>query len=93
MDPADGESVVHEYSVTGGMDVDAGCIAAISAKAHVLPWMECPGAVASAERLSGVPIAEVRGLVRREFSGTSTCTHLNDTLRSLGDLTYLVDQL
>lgn len=93
MDPTDGESVVHEYSVTGGIDVDAGRIVEISARAHVLPWMECPGAVASAGRLAGLPIAEVRGRVRREFSGTSTCTHLNDTLRSLGDLTYLVDQL
>jgi Protein of unknown function (DUF2889) len=93
MDPTDGESVVHEYSVTGGIDVDADRVVEITARAHVLPWMECPGAVPSAERLSGLPIAEVRGLVRREFSGTSTCTHLNDTLRSLGDLTYLVDQL
>jgi hypothetical protein len=93
MDPTDGESVVHEYTVTGGIDVDAGRIVEISARAHVLPWMECPGAVASAERLSGLPVSEVRGRVRREFSGTLTCTHLNDTLRSLGDLTYLVEQL
>ena len=59
----------------------------------MLPWMECPGAVASAERLSGMPIAELRTRVRREFTGTSTCTHLNDTLRSLGDLEVLVGQL
>jgi hypothetical protein len=93
MDPTDGESVVHEYTVAGGIDVDECRIVEVSARAHVLPWMECPGAVASAERLAGLPIAEVRGRVRREFSGTSTCTHLNDTLRSLGDLSYLVDQL
>ncbi len=93
MDPIEGESVVHEYSVTGAIDMDAGRVVDISARAHVLPWMECPAAVSSAERLSGLPIAELRSRVRREFTGTSTCTHLNDTLLSLGDVIYLVDHL
>jgi len=62
----------------------------IGARAHVLPWVECPGALASATRLSGMPVAELRDHVRREFRGTSTCTHLNDTLRSLGDVNVLI---
>ena len=93
MDQDGAEWVVHEYSAAGGFDPVAGLVLDISAEAHVLPWMECPGAVASAERLSGMPIAELRTRVRREFTGTSTCTHLNDTLRSLGDLEVLVGQL
>jgi hypothetical protein len=87
------EWVVHEYSVTGSLDIVGSRVLDIGAEAHVLPWMECPGALASAERLSGMPIAELRTRVRREFTGTSTCTHLNDTLRSLGDLEVLAGQL
>jgi Protein of unknown function (DUF2889) len=93
MDQDGAEWVVHEYSAAGAFDVVGGRVLDIGARAHVLPWMECPGAVASAERLSGMPIAELRTRVRREFTGTSTCTHLNDTLRSLGDLEVLVGQL
>jgi hypothetical protein len=93
MDQDGMEWVVHEYSAAGAFDVAAGRVLDVGAQAHVLPWMECPGAVASAERLSGMPIAELRTRVRREFTGTSTCTHLNDTLRSLGDLEVLVGQM
>jgi hypothetical protein len=87
------EWVVHEYSTAGSLDIVGSRILDIGAEAHVLPWMECPTAAASAERLSGMTIAELRTRVRREFTGTSTCTHLNDTLRSLGDLEVLVGQL
>jgi hypothetical protein len=82
MDEAYAESVVYEYSVTG-----------MAARARVLPWMECPGAVASATRLVGMPAAELRGWVRRELTGATTCTHLNDTLRSLADVTALAGLL
>jgi hypothetical protein len=93
MDPSGEESVVHEYSVTGDVDIGAGRVVGVTARAHVLPWMECPGAVASADRLSGLPLADLRTRVRREFTGASTCTHLNDTLRSLGDVTVLAGGL
>jgi len=93
MDQDGVEWVVHEYMATGTFDIVEGRVIDIAAKAHVLPWMECPGAVASAERLSGMPIGEVRTRVRQEFAGTSTCTHLNDTLRSLGDLEILARQI
>jgi hypothetical protein len=55
--------------------------------------MECPGAVASAGRLVGMRLAELRTWVRREMTGASTCTHLNDTLRSLADVSALVSAL
>lgn len=93
MDQEGVEWVVHEYSATGAFDTVGGRVLDIQAEAHVLPWMECPGAVASAERLCGMSIGELRTRVRREFTGTSTCTHLNDTLRSLGDLEVLVGRL
>jgi hypothetical protein len=84
------ETVLHEYSVTGTVDRAAGRIVDVAAQAHVLPWMECPGALASAHRLAGMPLADLRPWVRREFTGVSTCTHLNDTLRSLADVAVLL---
>ncbi len=93
MDESGAESVVHEYGVAGTVDGSGRRILDIGATAYVLPWVECPGALASADRLSGMPMAELRSHVRREFRGTSTCTHLNDTLRSLGDVPVLIDGL
>ena len=93
MDEDLAESVVHEYSVTGAIDAVTGTVTAMAAQARVLPWMECPGAVASATRLVGMPVAELRGWVRREMTGATTCTHLNDTLRSLADVTALAGLL
>ncbi len=90
MDESGSEAVVHEYAVSGTVDRSGGRVFDIGARAHVLPWVECPGALASATRLSGMPVAELRDHVRREFRGTSTCTHLNDTLRSLGDVNVLI---
>ena len=37
-----------------------------------------------------VPVAGLRQHVRDTFLGTSTCTHLNDTLRSLEDIPALL---
>jgi Protein of unknown function (DUF2889) len=89
VDPDGAESVVHEYSVFGTIDVVRGQVVDMEAVAQVLPWMECPGALASAHRLAGVPLSDLRDRVRREWTGASTCTHLNDTLRSLGDVPTL----
>ena len=67
----------------------AGRIGTVSARAHVLPWVECPGALASAQRVDGMELSALRTRVRKEFVGRSTCTHLNDSLRSLADVTAL----
>jgi hypothetical protein len=87
------ETVIHEYGVAASLDAATGTLLTIAATAHVLPWQECPAAVASATRLTGVPITELRRLVRREFKGISTCTHLNDVLRLLADVEVLVGEL
>ena len=54
-----------------------------SATPRVLPWLECPAAAASAARVQGRPVGELRALVKEELVGISTCTHLNDLLASL----------
>jgi hypothetical protein len=83
------ETIMHEYSMSGAVDLAAGRIGSVSPRAHVLPWVECPGALASAQRVDGMELSELRSRVRKEFVGRSTCTHLNDSLRSLADVTAL----
>ena len=87
------ETVLHEYAVVGELHASQRRLESLSAEARVLPWRECPGAVASAERLVGSPVAGLRKHVRNDFTGVTTCTHLNDTLRGLADVDDLLDQL
>ncbi len=65
-------------------------IMSCEATPRVLPWAECPHAAASAERLVGRRLGDLRALVRDELVGTSTCTHLNDLLSSLSQAQGLV---
>jgi hypothetical protein len=61
----------------------------MDATPQLLPWVDCPAAL-SASRLAGLPESGLRRHVRDTFLGTSTCTHLNDTLRSLEDIPALL---
>ena len=65
----------------------------ISSEARVLPWQECIGAEESGTWLAGRAISDLRQSVHAEFTGIHTCTHLNDTLRSLEDLPALAARL
>ena len=87
------ETVVHEYSVTATIDPATMRFTDCQATVGALPWQECPRAVASAGRLVGAPTEGLRAWVRGSFVGTSTCTHLNDTLRALEDVGDLVTAL
>jgi hypothetical protein len=81
--------VLHEYTVEaiiGAGDVIESCVAT----PRVLPWAECPLAQTSASRLVDRPVESLRMLVKDEFVGTSTCTHLNDLLSSLSQADQLV---
>ena len=66
----------------GGGDGGSRIVACV-ATPRVLPWRECPQAAASAGRLVGQRVGDLRALVRDDLVGTSTCTHLNDLLSSL----------
>ncbi len=92
-DAHDGEGAFHEYTLRGRFDPVAHTIVRIEAQAHVLPWTECPQALASARRVEGTSVNDLRARVRTEFTGTTTCTHLNDMLRSLADLPVLAARL
>ncbi|MCW2829719.1 MAG: hypothetical protein JWP31_411 [Aeromicrobium sp.] len=91
---ADGlETVIHEYDLVATVEAATGVVTRSRVRPRVLPWVECPKAVASAERLEGMSLLDLHDRVRRELRGTSTCTHLNDLLRSIGDVRALIGQL
>jgi hypothetical protein len=92
-DGAGVETVVHEYTVRGSVDRASLTVTDCRAVAGPLPYPECPGAAASAARLRGVPVGDLRSWVLTDLVGPATCTHLNDALRSLQDVDALVRQL
>jgi hypothetical protein len=85
------ETIVHEYTVVGTVGTSTRTVTSVTATVQVLPWRECPGAIGSAARVQGMTLSELRARIRGEFVGTSTCTHLNDTLRAIADLDALID--
>lgn len=87
------EDVLHEYTLVGTVDPNDLTILSSEATARTLPWPECPRALASAGRIVGQPVSELRRLVSTDFKGTTTCTHLNDVLRSLAGVTALAGGL
>jgi Protein of unknown function (DUF2889) len=93
VDQAGAEWVLHEYTVAGTVDPRGERVIELTAEARVLPWMECPQAVASASRVAGMALGELRTRVRHELVGRSTCTHLNDTVRSFDDVAVLISVL
>ena len=84
----EGEEVLHEYLVSAVFDRTRR-LSSIDVDARVLPWYECPGATASAQRLVGTALDEIAARVRSDFTGATTCTHLNSTLRTLADVRVL----
>ena len=91
---ADGvETVVHEYSLTATVDRHARRFLAGEARPGPLPYVECPGAAASAGRLRGIEVGSTRDEVTAAFSGPTTCTHLNDAMRGLEGVGALLDLL
>lgn len=87
------ETVIHEYTVGVEVDPVRLAITRSSATAHSLPWVECIEAEASGDRLAGLALEGLRPLVREDFVGVSTCTHLNDTMRSIEDVRALLRDL
>lgn len=87
------ETAIHEYAVTATVDPATETLVAGSADPRVLPWVECPPAAGSATRIAGLALADLRPVVRAQFTGTTTCTHLNDQLRSLAGVRALLAEL
>lgn len=88
-DPELGEIAVHEYSLSGTVDVNEE-VTGLVATARVLPYPECPGAAPNAGRLVGEKLSDLRLRVLDVLTGTDCCTHLNDALRALADVATLL---
>lgn len=88
-DPSGGREAVHEYRLTALVDQATGALLEVEADPRVLPYRECPAAVGNIERLLGVSVGDFRQEVLSRLPGTLGCTHLNDVLRSLADVSQL----
>jgi Protein of unknown function (DUF2889) len=91
-DPDGIERKLHEWIIEARLDEAAAQFGEIHAEPGRLPWAECPFAGHSAERLHGLRPDQIEATVAADFTGTTTCTHLNDTLRGLTELPDLISR-
>jgi hypothetical protein len=87
------EDILHEYTLAVTIDPEALVVRSASAAARVLPWPECPAALGSVDRIVGERLERLRPFVAMKLTGTTTCTHLNDSMRSLAGVQALVAAL
>jgi hypothetical protein len=85
VDDAGIERVLHEYAVLITVDARSHRVLAVQATPGALPFAECPEACATAASIEGHELPLLRNYVEQALYGPSTCTHLNDLLRSLAD--------
>jgi hypothetical protein len=93
MDPDGVETSVHEYEVEMVATGDDLEVTKVEVRARTLPGPDCPGAVASAQDVVGTPLAAMRATVRERLRDPHSCTHLDDQLRALADVPFLVAAL
>ncbi|MFA7554838.1 MAG: DUF2889 domain-containing protein [Spongiibacteraceae bacterium] len=90
---AGGRKAVHEYTVVATFDRNEHKLQSIKAIPHILPFPECPAAVANLQRLVGVSAVELREEVSRNLRKVHGCTHLNDAARALAETPTLFKKL
>ncbi|API59919.1 hypothetical protein BSL82_11860 [Tardibacter chloracetimidivorans] len=91
--PSGGRAAVHEYRIQADIDQRSGVLLALDAVPHVLPFPECPAAAAEARQMIGKPVTDFRQLVAATLHSVLGCTHLNDVLRALADVSVLAAAL
>jgi hypothetical protein len=92
--PEGGDRIaIHEYHVTAKAAGDPLALTDLAITAHILPFAECPGAVANAQRMLKIPLGDLRARVLDTLPGTLGCTHLNDVLRSMAEVPQLAARL
>ncbi|GMU77554.1 MAG: hypothetical protein AMXMBFR46_03530 [Acidimicrobiia bacterium] len=92
-DRAHGRVALHEYTVRARAERSTGLVSLVEAVPHVLPFAECPTALAGVARLTGMPLADMRARVAHTIPRLESCTHLNDALRAIGDAAELLARL
>ena len=87
------EHSLHHWIVSATADSATNTLTKLDVSSGALPWVECPSAAGSAQRLVGLRFDELEHLVAAEFVGITTCTHLNDTLATLSAVPELLARL
>lgn len=85
--------IFHEYSILATFDAATLQLGQIAVSPHVLPYVTCQAAPATAQVLVGRSAHELRDQVLLHLRGSAGCTHLNDMLRALQDITVLASSL
>ena len=85
-----GRAALHEYILRVDVDPETMVLRSVEPEPRVLPFRECPGAMANARALAGTPLAEIRQSVLENLRGPAGCTHLNDALRALAEAPQLL---
>lgn len=88
-----GRIAIHEYLLRATADIQTLEIRTIEAVPRILPFSECPGAIANIQRLVGKRLDDIRSDVLALLRGPEGCTHLNDALRALADVPLLAERL
>lgn len=91
--PAGGRLAIHEYTLRATADPTTLELLEVVPAPRILPWPECPSAVANVARLHGTPLRELRDAVLQALKRELGCTHLNDALRALAEVPLLVEDL
>lgn len=102
-EPNGKEAVLHEYALTAtlapvgaerGATASRGTsgfvVESIEADPRVLPFAECPAAASHVAAIAGTRIDDLPSVVPDVLTSVSSCTHLNDLLRSIGGVTDLL---
>ena len=93
VEPDGAQPVIHEYRLTGAIDVRSRTVVSLAAHAGVLPGPDCVHAAAGVARLVGRTLDDVAASVRRDLAGTVGCTHLTDAIHALAAAAPLLDHL
>lgn len=91
--PEGGRAALHEYCLSAVVDAASLEILSLDPEPRVLPFPECPGAVANTARLVGARLPDIRDAVLENLRGPEGCTHLNDALRALADVPALIAKM
>ena len=83
------ETIIHEYTLLATPGSENRSVLESRATPRVLPYGSVRGG-GERGRITGMTLPELHSRVRRELHGTSTCTHLNDLLRSVADAEALI---
>lgn len=82
---------IHEYHVVA--KTKDGRLSELKVDPRILPFQECPGAVAHTKLMLTRPLADLRAEVLATLPGILGCTHLNDVLRSMAEVPAMAAHL